>query len=553
MPIDVPVLRLLFDSLGAGVYAIDTDGLLTACNPETERLVGYPEQALIGQRVHDLLHHSRPDGSAFPIEECTLYGVVRSGRAAENDDDAFIRQDGAFLPVSWVSAPIVLAGEVTGAVVVFRDATSQREARQRRTADLVALSEANERLTLLAEVTHALTASMELYDQLRRLADLVVPRLADWSVVDLLTDTTVERVAIAHRDPDRMPAGREGPLPPLPERSTGSLARVLNGAEPSLVSTIPSPSQAEDPLTAEQLSLFADLGATSAIVAPLRARGRTLGALTLVRTDPTKPYGSADVSLADDLARRAALAVDNARLYESQRRTAETLQRSLLSPLPRNTGFDLAARYVASRRAAQIGGDWYDGFVLPDGGLALVIGDVVGHDVEAAGRMGQLRSMLRMSAVESGAPPSRVLGQLDRAIEHLDVVDMATAVYARIERLPDGWRLSWCNAGHPAPLLVRPDGGVELLEEPSGLVLGLADLDRVDGCRRLEPGTTVLLYTDGLVEVPGRDIDVGLDRLLGAAERPVLRGTFSGGTERLVDEGASRALDDRALLLVWRP
>jgi len=556
LPIEAPMLGTLFETAAVGIYATDADGLVTGCNPHMERLLGYREEDLVGRDVHGLVHR-RPDGSKPQADECALLAVIRDARAADGRGDQFTRSDGSLLPVAWSAAPVLLAGTVTGSVVVFRDDMARDSEGESRTAEHTALNVTHERLSLLADATSVLTATLDLGEALHRLASITVPRLADWSVVDLLTDSgEVQRAALAHRDPEQHilpPEGPIGMLPPSGEPGRASvLARVLHGAEPVLVSDFPPPHTAEDPLHRAQLDAFEQLGAASAIVAPLRARDRVLGALTVARTDPTRPYGAADVALVYDLAGRAGLAADNARLYGQQLQTADALQRSLLPVLPSTRHLGLAARYRPARENAHTGGDWYDAFRLLDGRLALVIGDVVGHGLDAAVRMGELRNLLRGIAITTGVPPALVLAHFDRAVIHLATdsatADLASAVYAIVEGEPAGpRRLVWSNAGHPPPLLLNLAGSSRFLDEPSGLLIGVDNQDRANGDVPLPPGATLLLYTDGLVETRTRSLDDGLDRLRRHAGA-LIDQPLGDLCDQLLDRLAPTPTDDVAIL-----
>ena len=210
---------------------------------------------------------------------------------------------------------------------------------------------------------------------------------------------------------------------------------------------------------------------------------------------------------------------------------AEGLQRSLLTDPPHLGDTAVVVRYVPAAEAARVGGDWYDAFLQRDGSPVVVIGDVVGHDTEAAAAMGQLRGLLRGIAHYSGAGPAEVLRGLDEAIAGMHTDTLGTAIVARFERPSaggQGWRrLRWANAGHPPPILIGVDGEVRLLGPESGdLLLGVDPAStRSEPVITVEPGTTVFLYTDGLVERRDRPIDHGLDRLvrlLGTlADRPL--------------------------------
>jgi serine phosphatase RsbU (regulator of sigma subunit) len=232
---------------------------------------------------------------------------------------------------------------------------------------------------------------------------------------------------------------------------------------------------------------------------------------------------SHDYEVAVEVADRAALALDNARLYQQQRRISEGLQRSLLTAPPAPDHMQICVRYEPASEAAQVGGDWYDAFLQPGGATVLVIGDVVGHDAEAAAAMGQVRGLLRGIAATTGDAPAQVLTRLDAAMDLLQVDTTATAVVARIEQTPDErargvTRLRWSNAGHPPPMAINDDGSVLALSALAGidsdLLLGIdPSTNRTESELTLDRGATVLLYTDGLVERRGQSLDEGLAKL----------------------------------------
>ncbi len=223
--------------------------------------------------------------------------------------------------------------------------------------------------------------------------------------------------------------------------------------------------------------------------------------------------------MAVEVGRRAGIALDDARLYAQQRELATELQRSLLTEPPQPQHAQLAVRYVAAAQQAQVGGDWYDAFVLPSGTTAVVIGDVIGHDTRAAAAMGQLRGLLRGIAYTTAADPAEVLARVDAAIEGLRLETTATAVVAQLalsaDDVADGeCALRWSSAGHPPPVAVHPDGTVEILGgDPTDhgradLLLGIDPATSRRTLRAVVPcGSTVLLYTDGLVERRGQSLD----------------------------------------------
>ncbi|MFD4953563.1 PP2C family protein-serine/threonine phosphatase [Streptomyces sp. NPDC058451] len=370
------------------------------------------------------------------------------------------------------------------------------------------------RLRLLAEASRALASGLDAEEALRRVARVVVPHLADACVVDLVEGNGLRRLTVMDRDTERVLRVLPGGFLPGPDDSAAALAKVLRGAGPTVVTDFDMPDP-DDSLRSAQWALYRMLGAETALIVPMSVRREALGALTFVRRAPAVPFDEQERALAADLGHRAGLALDNARLYALQQHTAEQLQLSLLPDLSGLGHLQLATRYVAARERAEVGGDWYDAFPLPDGSVVLAIGDVVGHDLAAAVRMGQLRNMLRALAYDSGDDPAGVMNRLDRVMQGLTTIELVTAVIARIETPPDGpWRLFMSNAGHLPPLLAQPDGRTLLLEEGHAPVLGVdPELRRETAVVALPSGSTLLFYTDGLIERPGEDIGRGLTRL----------------------------------------
>jgi serine phosphatase RsbU (regulator of sigma subunit) len=263
-----------------------------------------------------------------------------------------------------------------------------------------------------------------------------------------------------------------------------------------------------------------------------------------------------DIAIAVEVARRGALALDNARLYGRQLKVAETLQHSLLTPPPQPDHLEIVVRYRPAASYQQVGGDWYDAFAQPDGATVLVIGDVVGHNVDAAAAMGQIRSILRGIAYDRPESPAQVLTRVDNVLGGLGVGTMATALVGRLEHTEDqrasGYRtLRWSSAGHLPPLLLSAEGDVETLTTPPERLLGAeSTCPRSDHQQVLRPGDTVVLYTDGLVETGRTGLDEGIEELSRAltalAGRP-LGDLCDQLLERLVP---GRADDDIAVLAV---
>jgi hypothetical protein len=469
---------------------------------------------------------------------------------------------------------VIQDGVVTGAVVVFSDASTRHVETERllaqhratlaeREATVAAhtrLVDSADRLALLGRLSEALS-TLDMEAALRRLARLTAGRLADWCVVEAVEAGTVRRVAVAHHEPTSHPELEDvRPTPPLGPGATGPLARALLTDRQQTHSCAPGPASDEPdsthPLDLEQARLFDELGCAHALVTPLSVRREVLGAMTWLRSDPSQPFTEQDEFLAAEIGRRAGVALANARLYGQQRTAAVTLQRSLLTVLPEPDHLHITARYLPASGGVEIGGDWYDAFVLDDGATNIVIGDILGHDLTAAAHMGQVRNLLRGIAADRLQPPSDIIDRLDHALASLDVGALATCLLARVEQsagqAEEGLRtLRWTNAGHPPPVLVGADGEIRLLDEPGDLMLGVAaDLPRHDHTTTIRPGDTIWLYTDGLVERSDQSLDQGLARL---------RRTLAAVADLPLDEACDTLLarmlpdghpDDVALLAV---
>jgi serine phosphatase RsbU (regulator of sigma subunit) len=342
-------------------------------------------------------------------------------------------------------------------------------------------------------------------------------------------------------------------------RGTGDDAAMLHAllsGEPVQVATIDQQQVAPSLPTPQVRAAWRRLDLASCTIVPLRARGETFGVLALMNSAPRPLHGGVEVATAVEVARRGALALDNARLFGRQQRIAETLQRSLLTPPPAPDGLQVAVRYRPASSHALIGGDFYDAFTQPDGTTVLVIGDVAGHNLAAAAAMSQLRTTVRTLAFDRPDSPAATLSRVDRVLTGLRFGTLATALLAWIVR-PAGSggtgprQLCWSSAGHPPPLLLHPDGEVQVLHRPPDRLLGTDEPSpRSDHTTVLHPGDTLLLVTDGLIEHGRSDIDAGLTRLTGAL--PALTGLpLEELCDRLLaDILTGRADDDVALVAV---
>jgi serine phosphatase RsbU (regulator of sigma subunit)/PAS domain-containing protein len=534
------VARVL-ESMNAAFFALDRDWRFDYVNAEAERLLVRPRDELLGGSIWERF----PDAVGTEFED-EYRAAVASGR--ERVFEAYFPPLQAWYEVrAWPSPD--------GLSVYFIDVSERRAAEEqarRGAARLSVIARA------AADVSDALAEASGEAEAVRRLTRAVVPVLGDWVIASLVgEDGRLVDVASWHADAgSRELAERYSRLRLAAMTSTAPIVEALRSGQPMIVDDLPTAVGRTLP-AGEVRDLFEALAPRTGVALSLLARGRTVGALSIYRSGDRPPADADDVATMREVADRVALALDSSRLYEQQRRLAEGLQRSLLTAPPEPDHAEIVVRYRPAMRAAEVGGDWYDAFLQPSGATVVVIGDVVGHDTEAAAAMGQLRGMLRGIAYRDGAGPASVLTELDAAIQGLGMNTMATAAIARVEatveeRAAGVARLRWSNAGHPPPLLIHPDGRIqELSTARAELMLGVDPATaRTESVATVRRGTTLFLYTDGLVE--GRDLplDDGIARLKAVlAERHTrpLGELCDEVIERLRPEGLQ---DDVALVAI---
>jgi PAS domain S-box-containing protein len=400
---------------------------------------------------------------------------------------------------------IDLIGLAAGRIALAVDRAQAYEAEQ----------SARMRLELLARTSDVLGESLDFRAALGDLARLIVPHLADWCAIDLVESSGAHQISVAHSDPAKVELARElvRRYPADPDDAVG--ASVLRTGRAELYADVPAAFVERAAVDDEHRAILRGLGMRSVIVVPLTARGRTHGTLTLVMAESGRTYGDDDVAFATELARRAATAIDTARLYQDRDQVARTLQRSLLPPdLPDVPGIELAAVYHPAGGGGDVGGDFYDAFETGEGDLFLAIGDVCGKGAPAAALTGIARHTVRAAAVRERSPRTilRTLNQalLRQVTEHR----FCTVAVGRLEPAAAGASLTVCCGGHPPPLLIRRDGTVEEAGTP-GTLLGIYEhVQLSDLTVALEPGDAVVFHTDGVTEERLEGHMFGEERLL---------------------------------------
>ncbi|WP_259294439.1 SpoIIE family protein phosphatase/ATP-binding protein [Streptomyces canus] len=518
-----------------GVLIVDGEGRLLLANDEAHRLLDLPADAE-GRHVLDL---------GLPADTAEL---LASGRVAT---DEVHRVKDRLLAVN--QRPTDIQGGPPGSVATLRDSTELRALSGRAEV-------ARERLDMLYDATVGIGTSLDVTRTAEELAELTVPRFADFTTVDLFdavlsggepeAATTLRRVALSGIREDA-PLYKVGERIPLVE--SAPQARGISSGRAVLESRLAEATgwRAQD---WERSAHVIEYGIHSLIAVPLRAGNVVLGTVSFWRSDKPQPFDTEEVALAEELVTRAAVSIDNARRYTREHTMAVTLQRSLLPRrLPEQNALDIAYKYLPAQ--AGVGGDWFDVLPLSGARVALVVGDVVGHGLHAAATMGRLRTAVHnFSALD--LPPDELLGLLDELVARIDQdeaeesgnspVTGATCLYAVYD--PVSRLCTVARAGHPPPALIHPNGSVEYADVPAGPPLGLGGLPFETADLELAEGSRLVLYTDGLVEDRERDIDVGLELLRTALEQA---GPSPEDTCRAVLDARppSRASDDIALIV----
>ena len=545
---DLALSHSLVNQTPLGIAVFDNDLRWVGVNPALERINGVPEEAVLGRRIGEVL----PDLEVEAIE-ARMRHVLETGRPLL--DQQTVGRTAADAQERAYSESYHRIEDTDGRVLGLAMAVLDVTERQQAAAEV---AQARQHLSVIADAGMKIGTTLDLQQTARELAEVVVPHLADLAAVDVLesvvargTITPVSGGAPAEFRALAVAAGYPTDAihaaDPVGELATYGSSRVITqcvrNARPVLVERVDGTMLRRLARDSRAALALHEAGAHSYLALPLVARGKVLGTLSLYRTVNERPFDDRDQVLASELAARAAICIDNARLYGRERGTALTLQRSLLPSTPaEREGLDIAARYRPA--LSEVGGDWYDVLPLGPGRTGLVVGDVMGKGVQAAAIMGQLSTATRALA-RLDLPPAELLRHLDDIAGSLGDA-IATCVYAVCDLRRGTCELS--SAGHLPPVLATAHGSAELVEVPGGVPLGVGGVDFGTVEVELAPGSLLALYTDGLVENRGEPIDTGLDTLT-----RLLRN--AGPSLQRASDSLLRALspepdDDVALLLV---
>ncbi|MEV6563692.1 SpoIIE family protein phosphatase [Streptomyces kronopolitis] len=506
-----------------GLAVLDTSLRFVMVNPALERINELPADRHIGHEVSEALSFLDTDTIVASMREVLDTGTplldqFTLGRTASDP-----HADKAW-SVSYYRLEDA-HGRVLGLATSVVDVTEQHRA-------ATEAARARRRLAVIADASATVGTTLDVDQTAHELADVIVPELADLAAVDVLDAVLDGRrpTSLARGGPARFRAlavstaySTEAARAADPTGQIASyeadrlITRCVTEARPVLLSQVDEddlPHIAADPQGA---ALLKKAGLHSYLAVPLIARGEVLGALSLYRVRNPEPFDEDDAVLAVELAARAAVCIDNARSYQSERRTALTLQRHLMNHRPpQPTAMQIAYRYQPAQAASEVGGDWFDAIPVAGDKTALVVGDVMGSGINAAATMGQLRTTARALA-DLDLDPDEVLRHLDHIAVGLDPA-FATCLYAVYDPHRTECRVS--VAGHLPPIVLRPDRPPELLDLPTGAPLGVGGVPFERTTVPLRDGDQLVLYTDGLIETRDQPIDARLDTLLELLAEP---------------------------------
>ncbi|MFI0986993.1 SpoIIE family protein phosphatase [Streptomyces exfoliatus] len=544
---NLAAMESLFTQSPIGLALLGPDLRFLRVNDTLARMNGVPAAEHVGRRLTEVV----PGVNATSLESL-MRQVLESGTAVVDArrvgrTPADPERDRIW---SCSYAPLVDRTDrrSLGLIASLVDITESQEAHSE-------VERARHRFALLAEAGAKIGTTLDLKQTAEEAVRFLVPQLADSADVQMLeavlepddpaasTRGVLRRLAARFPDPTAptsvLTAGQTFQIP-----LDSVYEQVVSRGRPFNLYTSDVQALFTGPRT-EALRTYFSTRIGSARLVPLVARGQVLGAVAVTRLRTREPFDAQDCVLIDEVVARAALNIDNARLYTTQREAALTLQRSLTnSALPAVTGLELTGRYLPAS-AHDVGGDWFDVIALPGGRTGLVIGDVMGHGIHAAAVMGQLRTAVRTLA-RHDIPPASMLSSLDAVVADLGEDTMATCVYAVHDPATGGWVIA--RAGHPPPAVATPDGTITFLDGPPGTPLGTGAHDFGTEEVALPAGGLLVLYTDGLIEARDRDLDEGM-RQLAQALLPLDRPLDTLCDEVLGRLLAGAAQDDVAMLL----
>lgn len=479
-------IELLLQSTDEGIYGVDIDERCTFSNRAASEMTGYKPEEILGKNMHKLIHHSYSDGSPYPEEECPIYQAYQTGQGIRDDTEVFWRKDGTSFPVEYSSYPIVENGDIRGAVVAFIDITTRKQAQKLSDA----LNDINTSITstldfdkIMQRVVVKATKAMECES-----SAITIFESGSW-VIRYAYGFPGEVIGIGFTD-------EEAPHARLAAKTRRPV--IINNAF-------------DDPRVNPEVQKRFNV--RSVIVVPLVVREEVVGAIFFNYHSTFHVFTGVQIDFANKLSAGISLALENARLYATERNISNTLQGALLTMPRKIAGFEFGYLYRSSTEATRVGGDFYDLFELEHGKVGIIIGDVSGKGLEAATLTSLVKNTIRAYALE-GYSSAQVMAKTNELVVGASSPSLFTTIFFGILDAETGY-LTYCSAGHPRAIVKRKTCEVELLATNSPMVGAFAGLNYIDDHAGIEKGDTLILYTDGVIEARCDGGLFGEDRLVG--------------------------------------
>ncbi|HEY3373692.1 MAG TPA: SpoIIE family protein phosphatase [Candidatus Aquicultor sp.] len=484
-------MQSLLESTDEGIYGIDTNERCTLFNRSATKMTGYESEEMLGKSVHDLIHYKHNNGSPYPLKECPIFLTTMVGQGKRIDTEVFWRKDGTAFPVEYSSNPIIEEGVIKGAVVAFTDITERKKAEE--------LSNA------LDDINAAISSILDINEIMRRVVAEAAQAIgAESSIIFLRADDRwVARYSYRYPEDivDREFTDEELTYPSIVAK-TGEILVVEDTHKDA--STVPE--------------IVKRYGIKSCICVPLQVKQNVIGVLTISYFSTPVPFTRAQIDSASKLAATISLALENARLYETERHIADTLQEALLILPQEIKGISSGSLYRSASEAAKVGGDFYDLFELEHERVGIVVGDVSGKGLEASTLTSITKNTLKAYAYEEDSPSAVVAKTNDVITKESSSGSFITLFFGILE-LATG-NLTYCNAGHPAPIIKRGKSDPLLLIANSPVIGAFLDLSYTDEHSMLEKTDILILYTDGVIEARCPDGFLGEARLVALVKEP---------------------------------
>ncbi|MDX2544705.1 SpoIIE family protein phosphatase [Streptomyces sp. WI04-05B] len=505
------LLGQILDGTPAAIAVLDTELRFRYVNATLARMNGVPAAEHIGRTVAEVV-------PGVEAREDVLRAVIDDGVPRETISSGHTQADSPLERRYWHGAYHRLRhdGRTLGIVGIVLEISAARQEQRE-------LERARERLALLDEAATRVGTTLDMDTTCQELAEFLVAKLADAATVKVLPEHGTSRAprdgslrlrraalaAVPELEAVMRPLGRPGEY--VDHQPSSSVVRCLAAGRPVIDNLMDERDMGRAGAHTGNVSAYLAAGIHSALIVPLTARGHDVGTVTMVRAGESPVFDETDAVIAQDLAGRAAISLDNARRYTTEHDAVVQLQRALLAEPGRpHPDIDVAYRYRPAGRGVLVGGDWFETVALDHGRTLLALGDVMGHGLEAAVAMSRYQAMLRVVAAREPGP-DRILLELDHLLHTSGADRPATCLIAIAD--PRRGICTYASAGHLPPVVFRPDGRATLLPVPPGPPLGTGHSRYVSFTAPCEPGHTLLLYTDGLIERRHEDIDASLRRL----------------------------------------